>query len=157
MERPVRSSWLELVDKSNIKLGAFPQHQKGPFGARGFKQTHRAHLQYGGAGEKYECIYFQAVSFYGSFTSESCPRTPFYLNVMLKNITRKKKKKVTSLRGKNPARELCVLVHVLYQYNNHICLMFPLGKVSDIFNHITEVFMLSYGPSDTAKVHCKGK
>lgn len=44
MERPVRSSWLELVDKSNIKLGAFPQHQKGPFGARGFKQTHRAHL-----------------------------------------------------------------------------------------------------------------
>lgn len=44
MERPVRSSWLEWLDKSNIKLGAFPQHQKCPFGARGFIKTHRAHL-----------------------------------------------------------------------------------------------------------------
>lgn len=47
-------------------------------------------LWHGGAGQKCIRIYSQAVSFYGSFSSESRPSTLIHLNEMLKNIAKKK-------------------------------------------------------------------
>lgn len=42
------------------------------------------------------------------------PQNSLLFECDVEKHNQKKKKKVTSLRGKNPARELCVLVHVLY-------------------------------------------
>jgi len=140
MERPGWSSWLEWP-------AALPQHQKCPFGARRLpKKTGHWGTSVWRCRREIQLYLFSGCFFLWLILLWVMPQNShsFEWNVEKQNY----KNKVTSLPRKNPAPEFlgkwCVLVHVLYSYSNHVCLMFPLRKVSDIFHCTAEVFRWSY-------------